>query len=165
MALTWVDYFIIGVVSLSAIVGFIRGFIREAISLAAWIGAFFVGWFFAGDLAPHLEEWVSEQTLRFYAAFAILFFCTLLVGAVINFLIGQLMEKSGLSGTDRLAGFIFGTARGAILIAFLVLLAGLTSFPENPMWQDAQLIEHFRELAIWLRDLMPPDIAEKFDYV
>lgn len=164
MALTWVDYFIIGVVSLSAIVGFIRGFIREAISLAAWVGAFAVGWFFFRDLAPHLA-WVSEPSLQLGAAFAILFFCTLLVGAVINFLIGQLMEKSGLSGTDRLAGFVFGTARGAILIAFLVLLAGLTSFPENPMWQEAQLIEHFRELAIWLRDLMPPDIAEKFDYV
>ncbi len=162
--MTWVDYFIIGVVSLSAIVGFIRGFIREAVSLAAWLGAFFVGWTFFRDLAPHLE-FVSEPSLRLGAAFAILFFVTLIVGAIINFLIGQLLKKGGLSGTDRLAGFVFGTARGAILIAFLVLLAGLTSFPENPMWQEARLIEHFRDLALWLRDLMPPDIAEKFDYV
>jgi membrane protein required for colicin V production len=164
VALTWVDYFIVGLVSLSAIVGFVRGFIREAVSLVAWIGAFVVGWTFFEDLAPHLE-FVSEPSLQLGAAFAILFFCTLIVGALINFLIGQMLAKGGLSGTDRLAGFVFGVARGAILIAFLVLLAGLTSFPENPMWQEAQLIEYFRDLAVWLRDLMPPDIAEKFDYV
>ena len=162
--MTWVDYFIIGIISLSAVISLIRGFIREAFSLAAWILAFWISWMFFRDLAVHLDM-IEVQSLRLGAAFGILFLITLILGALVNFLIGQLVQKTGLSGTDRVIGVLFGVARGAVLVSIMVLLAGLTPFPNDAWWQESQLIGYFQELAIWLRDLLPPDIADKFNFV
>ena len=81
-----------------------------------------------------------------------------------NFLVGQLVEKTGLTGTDRMIGVFFGTARGALLVGIAVLLAGLTALPNDPWWHESLLISYFQDLALWLRDLLPPDIADKFRY-
>jgi len=159
----WVDYVIIGILGLSAMISLVRGFMREALSLAAWVLAFWVSWTFFRELAVQLD-WFSVPSVRLGAAFAILFVATLMVGALVNFLMGQLVDKTGLSGTDRLIGVFFGAARGAVLVAMLVLLAGLTPFPNDPWWGDSQLIEYFQELAIWLKELLPPDIGEKFNF-
>ena len=61
-------------------------------------------------------------------------------------------------------GMIFGAARGVLMIAALVLLAGLTPFPGDPWWQESRLIPYFEELAVWLRDMLPEDVAEKFRF-
>jgi len=159
----WVDYVIIGILGLSAMISLVRGFMREALSLAAWVLAFWVSWTFFRELAVQLD-WFSVPSVRLGAAFAILFIATLMVGALVNFLMGQLVDRTGLSGTDRLIGMFFGAARGAVLVAMLVLLAGLTPFPNDPWWGDSQLIEYFQELAIWLKELLPPDIGEKFNF-
>ncbi len=161
--MVWVDYLIIGIICLSAIVSLMRGFVREAFSLAAWILAFWVGWTFFRDLAEHLV-WLDLPSLRLGAAFVILFLLTLILGALVNYIIGKLVDKSGLSGTDRMVGMLFGIARGAVLVSIMVLLAGLTPMPNDPWWQESQLISYFSELAVWLRELLPPDIADKFTF-
>lgn len=160
----WVDFIIIGVIALSALISLIRGFVREAFSLAAWILAFWVAWTFFRELAIQLEGMISVQSARLGVAFLILLVATLILGGLVNFLMRQLVEKTGLTGTDRLLGMFFGAARGALLVAILVLLAGLTVLPTDPWWYESALIVYFQELAIWLRDLLPPDIADKFKY-
>ena len=90
---------------------------------------------------------------------------TLTVGGLVNYLIVQLVERTGMSGTDRLIGVFFGLARGALLVAILVLLAGLTPFPDEPWWQSSRLIPHFQQLALWLQSLLPNDLADKFNHV
>ncbi|MES9845159.1 MAG: CvpA family protein [Candidatus Sedimenticola sp. PURPLELP] len=160
----WIDYAIIGIIGLSAMISLVRGFISEALSLAAWVLAFWVAWTFFRELAVQLD-WFSVPSVRLGAAFALLFIATLMLGAMVNFLVGQLVEKTGLSGTDRLIGIFFGAARGAVLVAILVLLAGLTPFPNDPWWKESQLIGYFQELAVWLKELLPADIGEKFNFV
>ncbi|MES9881015.1 MAG: CvpA family protein, partial [Sedimenticola sp.] len=159
----WIDYGIIGVIVLSSLISLVRGFVKEALSLAVWVLAFWVAWMFFRDLALHLE-WINLPSVRLIAAFALIFVATLIVGGMVNFLMCQLVEKTGLSGTDRLIGALFGAARGALLIAILVLMAGLTPFPNDPWWQESQLIAHFQELAIWLRGLLPADIGDRFNF-
>ena len=159
----WIDYVIIGIIGLSALISLIRGFMREALSLAAWVLAFWVAWSFFRELAVQLD-WFTVPSVRLGAAFALLFIATLMLGALVNFLMGQLVDKTGLSGTDRLIGMFFGAARGAVLVSILVLLAGLTPFPNDPWWKEAQLIGYFQELAVWLKELLPPDIGEKFNF-
>ncbi|PLY16501.1 MAG: colicin V production CvpA [Sedimenticola sp.] len=160
----WIDYVILGIIGLSALISLIRGFMREALSLAAWVLAFWVAWTFFRDLAIHLD-WFTMPSLQLAASFGLLFIATLMVGALVNFLVGQLVDKTGLTGTDRLVGMLFGAARGAILVAILVLLAGLTPFPNDPWWQSSQLIGYFQDLAVWLKQLLPADIGEKFNFV
>ena len=162
--MSWVDYVIIGIVALSALISLVRGFVREAFSLAVWLLAFWVSWSFFRELAPRLEPWIETPSVRLGAAFAALLITALILGGLINFLVVQLVQRTGLSGTDRLIGMIFGTARGVLVVAVLVLLAGLTPIPEDPWWQGSQLIPYFEELALWLGEFLPDDIAGRFEY-
>jgi membrane protein required for colicin V production len=163
--MSWVDYLIIAIIGLSALISLVRGFVRETVSLLAWVIGFVVAWSYFRDLSLQLAPWVETPSLRLGLAFAILLLVVLLLGAIAGFLVGQLVDKTGLSGTDRLLGVLFGAARGAVLVAILVLLAGLTPFPQDTWWDDSRLIVHFQHLAVWLLSLLPPDIADYFRFV
>jgi membrane protein required for colicin V production len=160
----WLDLLILGIISLSAVISLIRGFVREAFSLAVWVLAFWVSWSFFRDLEVPLRAWIGSPTVRLGIAFAALMIVTLVIGGLVNYLIIQLVERTGMSGTDRLIGMVFGAARGVLLVAALVLLAGLTTLPEEAWWVHSTLVGYFEELAFWLRDLLPPEIADRFRY-
>ncbi len=163
--LIWVDLVILGIILVSTIISLVRGFIREAFSLAVWILAFWVSWSFFRDLAVRLEPWVQTPSVRLGVAFAGLMILSLVIGGLINYLIIRLIQSTGLSGSDRFIGMIFGAARGILVVAVLVLLAGLTPVPADPWWQESKLIPYFEELALWLRDMLPPEVAEKFQFL
>jgi membrane protein required for colicin V production len=160
----WLDIVILGIIVLSALISLARGFVREAFSLAVWVLAFWVSWSFFRDLALPLETWISSPTASLGIAFAALMIVTLIIGGLINYLIIQLVELTGMSGTDRLIGMVFGAARGVLLVAVLVLLAGLTPLPNEGWWLESTLVGYFQELSYWLRDLLPPEFADHFRY-
>jgi membrane protein required for colicin V production len=162
--MTWFDYSIIAVIVISALISLARGFVKEAFSLGVWVLAFWVSWTFFRDLAPQLSGWIDTPSVRLGLAFVILMIVILIVGGLVTWLLGQLVEHTGLSGSDRMIGMIFGAARGVLLVSVLVLLAGLTPLPDDPWWQASVLAPYFEELALWLRDLLPGDIAERFRY-
>ncbi len=155
----WVDYLIAGLISVSAVIGLIRGFIKEAFALFTWMAAVGVGVHYSRTFAVLLENTISYPSARIAGAFALLFFMTLLLGGVISYILGQLIEKTGLSGTDRLIGMMFGILRGSVLVALTVMLAGTTPLPEDPWWQRSLLIPPFQALALWLKGHIPPDLA------
>lgn len=160
----WVDYGILIIVVLSALISVMRGFVREALSLAAWVAAFWVAFGFHQHLASLFIGHIEAPSIRLISAFALLFVVTLVLCAIINNLVAKLVEKTGLSGTDRMLGVIFGIARGAVVVAILVLMAGLTPLPDDSWWKESIFIVHFQSMAIWLRDFLPPDIAKNFQY-
>jgi len=160
----WLDTVLIGIILISALISLARGFVREAFSLAIWILAFWVSWNFFRELQGHLQPWVDSPTVRLGLAFGTLMLVTLMIGGLVNFLLIQLIEKTGMSGTDRFIGMIFGAARGVLLVSVLVLLAGLTTLPQETWWHESRLIPYFQELALWLRDLLPRDLASYFQY-
>ncbi len=162
--LVWVDYVIVGIVALSILAGLLRGFLKEAISLVAWIAAFFVAFMFVEDGATYLIKYIGIPAIRIVLAFGILFLCTLLVGGLINLIVAQLIEKTGLTGTDRLLGLVFGLIKGGAIVTVLVLLAGLTPLPQNPWWKQSVLLPRFEQAAVWLRGRLPPTIAENFKF-
>jgi len=159
----WVDYAIAGIILLSAVISLFRGFIREALSLVTWVVAFFAAWAFFRPIATHLE-WIELPSARLGVAFFALFVAVLVVGALLGFVVGQVLTRTGISGTDRLLGVIFGATRGALLVAVLVWLGGLTPLPNDPWWQASPMIGYFNELAQWLRGLLPPDAAARFHF-
>lgn len=162
--MTLVDYAIIGIIALSALISLWRGFVREAFSLAIWVFALWVASSFFRDAALRLAPWVDTPSVRLGLAFVLLMMVTLVVGGLVNYLLIRLVDKTGLSGTDRLFGMVFGVARGVVLVAALVLLAGLTPFPEDPWWQASSLLPYLQELALWLLALMPEDVAGWFQF-
>lgn len=157
----WIDYAIVGIVALSALIGFSRGLVREVLSLAIWIGAVFVAWIVYRDLAVHLEPWIATPSVRLGAAFLLVFFAVLILGTIAGHLLTLLVEKTGLTGTDRILGVLFGGARGALLVAMLVFLAGFTPLPEDAWWQESALIGRFQALAERVLGELPPDVMDK----
>lgn len=162
--LTWVDFAILGTIACSVLLGMWRGLMREALALAAWIAAFAVSLLFFDRASVVLAGYIDPPSLRLAIAFAGLFLLTLLVGALITHLIAGLVDKTGLSGTDRMLGLVFGVLRGVAIVGLLVLLAGLTPLPQDPWWNESLLLPRFVDLATFLRDLVPESYAKYFAF-
>jgi membrane protein required for colicin V production len=96
--------------------------------------------------------------------FAGLFIAVLLVGGLINYLLGKLVQSTGLSGTDRLLGGVFGAARGLALVVVLLLVSGFTPIPADPWWKESATIERLMPLVEWSADLLPDNVAEYLDF-
>ncbi|MBL7003141.1 MAG: CvpA family protein [Gammaproteobacteria bacterium] len=160
--MVWVDLVIVGIVLVSALISLFRGFVKESISLATWILAGVIAVRYMDVMANLLEGSIESVTIRMAAAFAVLFIVTLIVGAIINFVVSQMVNKTGLGGTDKVLGMVFGFARGILIVVMIVLLAGLTPMPEEPWWQESLLIEHISSISVWIREFLPQDLAEKF---
>lgn len=155
----WVDYLIPGIIAVSALLSLMRGFVREAMSLTGWLVATWVALHFSQPLAEAFLTGISAPSLRVAVAFVILFVVVLVLSSVVNRLAHQLVKRTGLTGTDRMIGMIFGAARGAVVVAVLVLLAGLTSMPQDPWWQESITIVYFQDLAEWLQVNVAPEIS------
>ena len=158
------DYTIAGIIVVSALAGLMRGFIKEAFALVIWAVAVWVGMNFSHSVAPLFQNQVSIPSVRIGLAFAALFFVTLIIGSLLSFILVQLVSKTGLTGTDRLLGMAFGLFRGMFLVALLILLAGFTPLPEDPWWKQSQLIPPFQNLAFWLKDRIPSNVADYLNY-
>jgi membrane protein required for colicin V production len=149
--MNWADWAIIGIFSLSCFIGLIRGFVREALSLVIWIAAVLVARVFGGQLETLLVDHIETPSVRLMTAYAVLFISTLLLGAMVSYLIGALVRATGLSGTDRLLGMVFGAARAFIIVmAILILLPGFIPVNEDDWWKQAQLIPHFQSCEGWV---------------
>ena len=162
--MNWVDYIIIAIILVSAVLSLMRGLVREVLSLAVWVVAVGVGYFFHPYLAARIP-WIEVDGLRTLAAFTLLFVAAMILGALVSYLVSSLFEKAGISGTDRLLGGIFGALRGAVLVVCLVLLAGMMPLSSQPWWQASALLGRFVEAAGWLKQQMPIDIAGYFPYI
>ena len=163
--MAWIDIAILALIVLSAVLSLFRGFVKEALALASWLVALWVALVFYEDFAAVLAQWIAEPPLQKIIAFTVLFILVLLIGAAINYLAGKLVSKTGLAGTDRMLGVVFGVARGSVIVAILVLLAGLTPVPQDSWWQESRLIGYFQEFALWMRDFLPAEFSKNISYV
>jgi len=165
MSLIWPDYIIIAIIAISTVISLFRGFVRESLALAGWILAIWVSVMFMNQMAVFITPYLDlPPSLISLISFAVLFILTLIVTALLTSIIGSIVDQTGLSGTDRSIGMIFGLARGAILVAIVILLAGFTAIPQDPWWKESSLIPHFQQLADILKGFLPPHIAAKIHY-
>lgn len=160
----WPDYAILAVIAISTLVGGLRGFIKEVFSLLVWAAAILVAYQFSGDVAALMEDAVSLPSARMVMGFTGLFVAVLLVGGLINYLLGRLVETTGLSGTDRLLGGVFGAARGLALVVAALLVAGFTPIPADPWWQESGTIARMMPLVDWAASWLPESISQHLDF-
>jgi membrane protein required for colicin V production len=154
VAFTWVDWTLIAVIAVSSLISLRRGFVKEALSLLTWVVAGAVAWMFGGALSQHLVQFIETPSARVIAGCVILFVATLVVGALVNFVIGELVRVTGLSGTDRFLGMVFGAARGGLLVVVAVGLISLAPVQQDPWWQESSLVPHFLMIADWSKNLI-----------
>jgi membrane protein required for colicin V production len=143
-AWNWADWTIVAIVGISCIFSLLRGFVKEALSLVAWVLASFVAITFHERLAAVFAKWIDTPSLRLILAFAALFVLTLLLGALINKLLHTLIAASGLSGLDRLLGTVFGLARGLLIVlAIVIWVPMVVPVKQDSWWYQSALIPHF----------------------
>jgi membrane protein required for colicin V production len=160
----WPDYAILAVIVLSLLVGVFRGFIKEVFSLVVWAAAFAVAWKFSGDVADLMVDAVALPSARTAMGFAGLFIAVLAVGGLANYLLGKLVESTGLSGTDRLLGGVFGAARGLVLVVAVLLVSGFTPIPADPWWKESQTIQRMMPLVAWGAEFLPESAREHLEF-
>ncbi|OCG08100.1 colicin V production protein [Gilliamella sp. wkB178] len=150
--MNWVDFTIIGVIVFSALISIVRGFVREALSLISWVLAFVIASRFYIYITEYLTYFDSDL-VRNAVAIAILFIVTLLVCAVVSYIIGELVQRTGLSGTDRVLGICFGVLRGILIVAAVLFFVDtFTPLSQSPYWSQSQLIPHFHFIIRWFFD-------------
>lgn len=144
-----IDYIIIAIIVFSILISLMRGFVREVLSLASWIIAFFVASRFYPYLATYFTQ-IESPYLRNGSAIALLFIATLILGAMVNYVLGQLVDKTGLTGTDRVLGACFGLLRGILIVAALLFFMDtFTQFSQTDYWKESKLIPHFGFVVEW----------------
>jgi membrane protein required for colicin V production len=163
--MNWADYTILAVLALSVLMGLWRGFIGEVLALLCWILAFWVAWMFGPPLADHFSASISTPSVRVLLAYVVCFVTVLIAGAIVAFLMRKLVEGSGLSGSDRLLGMVFGLVRGFALVTLVVLLMGFTPFRRDPWWNESRLLPNFEVGARWLGDRLPSEVAKYLEPV
>jgi membrane protein required for colicin V production len=148
------DYVVIAAILLSAIVGVVRGFLREAVAVVAWVLALFLAWHFSDLIAPHLGGLLSDSDVRPWAARVIIVVLVLLRGAAVGVTLAHFVRLSIFSGMDRLLGFAFGLLRGFVLLGVFVILGQLLRLQEERWWRQSLLIPYGESIANGLRTLV-----------
>lgn len=146
------DYLILGVLFLSMLLGFIRGFVREAIGVIAWLGGLWLAWRYAPVVEPLLAGRVGDPPVSTWAARTLIVLAVLIVGWIVAGLLSYLLRHSGLSiMVDRLLGLVTGFVRGAVVVAVFVLLGQFVQLTQTHWWKGSRLIPYASEAAGWLQ--------------
>lgn len=147
------DTGIVAIVAISGLISLIRGFVKEAMSLVIWVAAFVIAMTFSEAASALLVNFIELASLRQLAAWGGLFVGTLLVGAVVNFLLEKLVTTTGLGGTDRTLGLVFGVFRGLLVVlAVVIALPKAIPLEQDPWWQESTLIPIFQSFEGWGRE-------------
>ncbi|MGE0581216.1 MAG: CvpA family protein [Steroidobacteraceae bacterium] len=162
--MTPTDYVLIGIVAVSAIVGLVRGLVREAIALVTWVAALWFAWQYGPELEPRLGGLLESPAVRPWAARAMIFFVVLLAGSLVAWLVGYFTRLSLVMSVDRLCGFVFGLLRGAVVVGALVILGQTLEIDRDAWWQGAKLRVYAEGTASGLRSIVgdhPLEVLER----
>jgi len=157
LLIPWTDLGIIALILISGLVGFARGFTREALGLLSWGGALVIAILWGNLLKPFLSPYISSNLVVDILSIFIVFFVSLLVLVLISKGISSQIKGSLLAGLDRSFGFLFGLIRGMILIVLAYLV--LTFFLAPEMWPQtvtsSRLLPFIEQGARGLVSILP----------
>jgi|WetSurMetagenome_2_1015567.scaffolds.fasta_scaffold17940_3 membrane protein required for colicin V production len=156
----WVDWALLALLAVSLLVGLVRGFVFELMSLAGWLVAWFAAQWFAPVAAPYLPIGGVGSALNHAAAFAACFIAALIVWGLLARLIRLLVRATPLSLADRFLGAGFGLLRGAVLLLALATVVALTPAAQSPDWQRSHGALWLNTALRGLKPVLPAQLAQ-----
>lgn len=159
-----VDYILLGAFAVSVVIGFFRGFFREAMSLLNWALALWLAWRFSGLLDPLLVS-VSSPVFKLWLGRIIVFVGALLVGALLSKLVSMLVQKTGLTGADRSLGMLFGAGRGVLVVGILVIGFQMLELDREPWWEESVIVPRTADLTKSIREFMDGGLEKLGDAI
>lgn len=162
--MTVLDYVLLVIVVLSALVGLWRGLVSEVVALLAWVAALGAAWLYASEVAVMLEAHIAEPAWRQVAGFALIFVGVLLLAAVLRFLLRELLRAAGLGPADRMFGTFFGIARGLAIAFVLVLVGGMLGMAKEPWWENSLFAPPLETAVVASKPWLPDVVAERIRF-
>jgi membrane protein required for colicin V production len=158
-----VDIGVIAVIGLSAVFAFARGFVREALSIVAWVGAGFATLYGFNAVYAIVDPMVHNPLLSQLIAGFGLFVVALIVLTIVTGIAARAVRSTGLSPIDRTLGFVFGLARGAFIVCLAYLLLDVSvQKNDRPVWlRDAKSEPYLQQGADMLRNFLPESLRMK----
>ena len=136
--ITLLDGIVIVVMLMSALLAMYRGFLREVLSIASWVAAAAVTYLFHKPVLPMVATYVPNASVALGVTLVGLFVVTLLVVSWITMKISDFVLDSSFGALDRSAGFLFGAARGLLLIVVAMqFFNGFVTPQQQPRWVTA----------------------------
>ncbi len=163
LAFNFTDGLVIGIILLSGLFAFFRGFVREALSIGAWVGAALAALYGFKYARPIARQFISVDMIADAAAGAALFIVALIILSMISGAISRRVQDSGLSALDRSLGFLFGLARGAVIVCLGLLVVNWAVAKENrPDWiANAKTLPAIESGAQMLLNLLPREATSQ----
>lgn len=159
------DYIVLAVLVISAVVGAFRGFLREVFSVVSWILAVWLAWKYAPSLAPRLGGALKDPVYGLWAARALILVPVVVAGYCLGAVVNYFVRLSMFSGLDRLLGFLLGFARGLVIIGIGIILAQATRLDDEAWWKSSRVAAGMKPVAGVVRALagehLPTRLAGK----
>ena len=149
-----VDYIILAILVISAVMGLVRGLLREAIAVITWFLAIVLAWLFAPSLAPMLGGLLKDSELAIWAARTIIFVGVLLLGGAVSVVLGHYIRVSMFAGMDKFLGFVFGIIRGVVIVGAFTIAIQALRMDEDPRWKNSKLMPYAIGVASALRGIV-----------
>lgn len=152
------DYGILVVVAISAVVGLWRGFMRETVSLLVWIAAFGIAMSFSSLLADSMSAMIASPSLRAVMAFILIFVTVMIIGVIVNYLLASLLKKTGLRTSDRMLGGLFGIVRGMLVVALITIVVELTPLVDSESWRESTIVAYLQPVMGQMQKYFPAEM-------
>ena len=149
-----VDYIILAIIIISAVMGLVRGLLREAVAVITWFLAIVLAWSFATSLEPLLGGILVGSPLRIWAARVIIFVGVLLLGGAVSVILGHYVRVSMFAPTDKMLGFVFGVIRGIVIVGAFTIAIQALRMDEDPRWKNSRLMPYAVGVADALRGIV-----------
>lgn len=160
LGIGWVDVVLAAVLLASVIVGMVRGFVFELLSLVGWVVAWIAAQWAAPQIAPHLPIGTHGSALNHGAAFLCAFVAALIVWSLLARLVRLLIHATPLSVPDRLLGGMFGVVRGVVLLLVAATLIGFTPLAKASAWQQSRGAAILHAVLQGLLPFLPPQASD-----
>lgn len=161
MNIAILDGVVLAVIFISALLAMFRGFVREVLSIAAWVAAAILAYLFYEELIPYISQYVDNRSVAVGLSAAAIFLVSLIVVSLITMKISDFVMDSPVGVLDRFLGFLFGAARGLLLVVVAVIFFNwLVDDANRPEWVTSAV--SYPQLSKWGEDLLAaiPDDPE-----
>jgi len=161
--LNFLDVIILGVIGLSTLLAFSRGFIKELLSILGWIGAVIATIALFTPARAIVRQYIAEPLLADIAAGIAIFVITLILCGMLNHWISAQVRGNGLGAVDRSLGLVFGLVRGSVIVcaAYILMVWAMPNSTERPdMVNEARFLPVVERGAAFMLKLLPDDILK-----
>lgn len=158
MPITLLDGILVGFALVSAMLAMVRGLSRELLSIASWAAAAAAAFFFYPLVLPYVAPYIDNEKIALVAAAAVVFLVALIIVTIITMKVADFIIDSRVGALDRTLGFVYGAARGILVVAVALMFFNWLVGDNRPAWvAGAKSLPLLEGIGTKLQELLPDD--------